>query len=91
MKCEDCKYWDINGPWVVEPEDGECQRGACRKDSPKLMEGQLAIGDDVGTLDEDSDGRCADRRYLIHYECVHAVWPVTREHDWCGEFEVKEV
>jgi len=84
MKCEDCKYWADS---IRETEILEHPMGQCRIKAPSIVQGQLQYGDDIETLDEDSDGMCGGLRYFPIWEGVQAVWPVVFPSDWCGEFQ----
>jgi hypothetical protein len=89
MKCEDCKYWEKDSE-ERETLDGR-KIGVCRLNSPTIVKGQLFYGDDLGSLEEDTDGLCGEQKYLPIWEGIRAVWPDTMHLDWCGEFQLNKI
>lgn len=78
MNCKDCKFW------FQEDGDYKCKLngndkvihyiGACLRYAPRITLGMVWPYDKLDSEDQEYD----------------AVWPHTREWDWCGEFEPKE-
>jgi len=76
MKCKDCKFWDGNTTTYVSPVPGFCRRFPPLADRPGNTE--VEKSDHQNTYDI----ACGD--------AFAAYWPITMEHDWCGEFQPKE-
>ena len=77
-RCDRCKWWD---PREFPEEEGRVQLGFCRRHSPFLVNGiskELFLSNcsvppyDAETADYEGAGG--------------AVWPYTRDWDFCGEF-----
>jgi hypothetical protein len=77
-RCENCRFWRDNELGEPNPQPGRVDLGECRRGHPVIVLGQTPI-----SLQEKEFPQEAREN------ATQAVWPVTRECDWCGEFQPK--
>ena len=80
--CENCKFWDIETDGDLGGPVECVYIGYCRVKSPTLVQ---------GTSKQIFQSTCSGPDHSIniadYYAACHAVWPETRQQDWCGEFQ----
>ncbi len=83
-QCDKCKSWDST---EFPPEEGRVDMGYCRHHSPSLVYG---ISEPLFRAN-----CCVPPHQSYPESCAYdtaseAVWPITRDWDWCGEFHPVE-
>jgi hypothetical protein len=76
-RCATCRFWDVSEQ--DNPVAGRVDLGECQRFPPSIVLAQTPIMLQAEEYPEEAKENAS-----------YAVWPVTRDWDWCGEWQAKE-